>query len=133
MRTIAVHEAYMATVDGKETFHETFELAVRRLIRDSCSVCAYAWGGNSSGNVFERNNFSVEKARYVVGAEGRVVVDKKLLLHFSKDWGDGTEVLGNENACGPRSSLKLLKRIDRGFHRRWKHGWELVERNKTRP
>ena len=123
----------MATVDGKETFHETFELAVRRLIRDSCSVCAYAWGGNSSGNVFERNNFSVEKARYVVGAEGRVVVDKKLLLHFSKDWGDGTEVLGNENACGPRSSLKLLKRIDRGFHRRWKHGWELVERNKTRP
>ena len=130
--TIPVHEAFLATVDGKPTFHRTFELAVRRLIRDNCKICAEPWGGNLSGNVYERNNFAIEKAKYVVGAEDKVVVDKHLLLHFAKDWEDGTEVLGDENAFGPRSSPELLKRIDRGFHRRWKHGWELVERHKAR-
>ena len=120
---------FIAKVDGKETKHKTFALAVARLIRDSCNISAKPWGGLSFRKVTECNYFAICYARCVKGRNGWIVVDKVVELSFEKYWEDG--LAGLFNVYGDRENdKKRLTAILTGFSRRRSFWWKEVERCK---
>lgn len=134
MKTIPCYECFMTVVDSDDNkkFHKTFDLAVKRLIRDSCDISAEPWGGLSRGKVTENNHFYLEYVSYVKDNTGqRHIINRKNKLSFVKDWGDGPASLTNiYGEC--KNDKRLLDRIYKGIEKRWTYGWRLVEKKEKK-
>lgn len=122
----------MSKVDGNVKYHKSFDLAIKRIIKDSCDISAEPWGGNSRGKVFERNNFNIEYVTYIKDSDNKkVIIKSKDILAFCKDWKDGPchlySIYGKF-----KNDKNLLDRIYKSICKRWNYGWKLVEQKELK-
>ena len=128
MKSTPIYECFKTNVDNDDKYHKTFELAVKRIIKDSCDINAEPWGGGSCGKVFERFEFSIEHIAYVKDFYNKkVVIKNKNILSFRKDLGEGPANL--YSIFGKLKNDNILHdRIYKGIVKRWTYGWRLVEK-----